>query len=169
VKKILPLLLGVLLAGGGFGLYTMVLSGGGGKKETPAQAQAAAKKLLATAKKDRIKAGIDGEVVSAGDPFVVNLSDPGLAHFAKFSVSLLVDTGTPMAKAAAEGATAAPALEEAAQVRDLIIDAVSSHSASELATAEGREVLKKQIITSIDKDTAKTVVLEVYVTDFAIQ
>jgi flagellar FliL protein len=168
VKKILPLLLGILLAGGGFGVYTMFLSGGG-KKETPAQAQAAAKKLLATAKKDRLKAAIDGPVVSAGDPFVVNLSDPGLAHFAKFSVSLLVDSGTPMAKAAAEAATTAPALEEAPEVRDLIIDAVSSHSASELSTAEGRDVLKKQIIASIDKSTEKTIALDVYITDFAIQ
>jgi flagellar basal body-associated protein FliL len=169
VKKILPLLLGILLAGGGFGVYTMFLSGGGGKKETPAQAQAAAKKLLATAKKARIKAGIDGPIVSAGDPFVVNRADPGLAHCAKCSVSLLVDSGTPLAKAAADAAAAAPALEEQAQARDLIIDDVSSHSATELSTAAGRDVLKKQIIASIDTSTEKTVVLGVYITDFAIQ
>jgi flagellar FliL protein len=168
VKKLLPLILGIVLAGAGFGVYTMFLSGGG-KKETPAQAQAAAKKLLATAKRDRIRAAIDGSIVSAGDPFVVNLSDPGIAHFAKFSVWLLVDAGTPLAKAAADGTTDAPKLEEWAQVRDLIIDAVNSHSASELVTAEGRDVVKQQIIASIDKSTEKTVVLDVYVTDFAIQ
>ena len=54
-------------------------------------------------------------------------------------------------------------------MRDLIIDAVSSHSASELSTAAGRDVLKKQIIASIDKSTEKTIALDVYITDFAIQ
>jgi flagellar basal body-associated protein FliL len=168
VKKILPVIIGVVLAGGGFLVYTMFLSGGGGKPETPAQAQAKAAKLLATTKKQRLKDAIEGPIVTAGDPFVVNLSDPGLSHFAKFSVSLRADVGSPLEKVEA-GAAGPAKLEEADQVRDLIISAVSSHSSSELSTVAGRDELKKQIIKSINAETAKTVVLDVYITDFAIQ
>ena len=168
MKKILPIIVGVVLAGGGFLVYTMFLSGGGGKPETPAQAQVKAAKLLATTKKQRLKDAIEGPIVTTGDPFVVNLSDPGLTHFAKFAVSLKVDVGTPLAKVEA-GSTTPPTPEEAPQLRDLIISAVSSHSSSELSTVAGRDALKKQIVHMIDADTAKTVVLDVYITDFAIQ
>jgi flagellar FliL protein len=168
IKKLLPVVLGLMLAGGGFFAYTTFFSGGG-KVETPVQAQTKALKLDATAKKKRLKDKIDGHIVSLGDPFVVNLSDPGLSAFAKLDVSVLVDSGTPLEAAAAEGAATAPKLEEWTEIRDLVIDVINSHSSLELAKPEGRTKAKEEIITAINEHTRKTVALEVFFPTFAIQ
>jgi flagellar FliL protein len=156
-----------VLAAGGFFAYTMFLSGGG-PAETPVQAQTKAIKADATAKKKRLKDGIEGPVVSIGEAFVVNLADPGGLAFAKLDVSLQVDTATPI-EAAAEGSDTGPKLEEQTEIRDLVIDVINSHSASELSTAEGREQAKQEIIKAINDRTRHTVALEVYFPSFAIQ
>ena len=168
IKKLLPIVLGLMLAGGGFFLYTMFFSGGG-PVETPLQAQTKALKFDATAKKKRLKDKIDGHIVSLGDPFVVNLSDPGLSAFVKFDVSVLVDVGTPLEAAAAEGAGQAPKLEEWIEIRNIVLDVINSHSSAEVATAEGRTRAKEEIIKAINERTRKTVVLEVFFPSFAIQ
>ena len=167
IKKLLPVVLGLVLAGVGFFVYTTFLSGGG-PKETPVQAQAKAAKADATAKKKRLKEGLEGPVVSLGDSFVVNLSDPGGLAFAKADVSLKVDAATPI-EAAAEGSDVGPKLEEQTEIRDLVIDVLNSHSASELSTAEGRDQAKEEIIKAINDETRLTVVLEVFFPSFAIQ
>lgn len=168
IKKLLPVVLGLMLAGGGFFAYTTFFSGGG-PTETPVQAQTKALKLDATDKKKRLKDKIDGPIVSLGDPFVVNLSDPGLSAFAKLDVSVLVDTGSPLEAAAAEGAAEAPKLEEWTEIRDLVLDVINSHSSEELAKAEGRTQAKEEIIKAINEHTRKTVALEVFFPTFAIQ
>ena len=168
MKKIFPIVLGLMLAGGGFFAYTMFFSGGG-PVETPVQAQTRALKLDATTKKKRLKDQIEGRIVALGDPFVVNLSDPGLSAFVKLDVSVLVDAGTPFEAAAAEGAAEPPKLEEWTEIRDLVIDVINSHSSGELATAEGRTRAKEEIIRDINEKTRKTVALEVFFPTFAIQ
>jgi flagellar protein FliL len=167
MKKILPLILGVLLMGGGYFGYTKFM--GGGPVETPVEAQQKAEKTLAEEKKQRKKDKIDGPVVSLGDPFVVNLADPGLTAYTKFSVSLKVDKGTPMEAAGAHGATAAPALEEQTEIRDVVIAVISARTSEELKSAEGREAAKEELMDTINKDVPKTLALEVFFTDFAIQ
>ena len=58
-----------------------------------------------TTKKKRLKDKIEeGPIVSLGDAFLVNLSDPGGLNFVKVDVSVLVDNQTPLEAAAAEGA-----------------------------------------------------------------
>ena len=169
MKKLLPVLLGLILAGGGFVVYTMFLSGGG-KTEPPAVAQANQAKLDAAAKRARVKSPIDGAVVSLGDTFVVNLSDPGLGAFVKTDVALMVDTQTPTVAPAA-GATGGPSLVEQTPIRNIVIDAISSFSSGEVATAAGRDRLKQQIITAINTaaDVKQTVAIAVYFSNFAIQ
>jgi flagellar basal body-associated protein FliL len=168
IKKLLPVVLGLMLAGGGFFAYTMFFSGGG-KVETPVQAQTKALKVDATAKKKRLKDKIEGKIASLGDPFVVNLADPGLSAFVKLDVSVLVDTGTPFEAAAADAAAGAPKLEEWTEIRDLVIDVINSHSSADLAKPEGRTAAKEEIIKAINDRTRKTVALEVYFPTFAIQ
>ena len=167
IKKLLPVVLGLALAAGGFFAYTMFFSGGG-PVETPVQAQAKAAKADAADKKKRMKDKIEGPVVALGDAFVVNLADPGGLAFAKLDVSLQVDVATPI-EAAAEGSDTGPKLEEQTEIRDLVISVINSHSSSELSTEGGRNQAKEEIIKAVNEDTRHTVVLEVYFPSFAIQ
>ena len=165
MKKMLPLILGALIVGGGFFGYQKFM--GGGPTESPVVAQEKAEKLLAENKKKRKKDKLEGPVVSLGDPFVVNLADPGLAAFTKLSVSLKVDVGTPVE--VGEGADAAPALEEQPEARDAVISVVGSKTSDEVKSTEGRERMKDEIIEEITQAAPRTIVLEVFFTDFAIQ
>jgi flagellar basal body-associated protein FliL len=168
MKKLLPLILGIVLAGAGFAVYTMFLSGGG-KPEAPALAQKKAHAQLAADKKKRLKDAIEGPIADLGDPFIVNLADANLGAFVKAQVSIMVDPQTPFAPKSADAASAAPVLEENTQIRDIVIDVLSSYTSSDLATPEGRKKMKAQLINAINAGTQKTVCLEVYLTFFAIQ
>jgi flagellar basal body-associated protein FliL len=168
MKKILPLVLGIVLAGVGFGVYTMFLSGGG-KPEAPALAQKKANAQLAADKKRRLKDHIEGPIADLGDPFIVNLADPNLGAFVKAQVSIMVDPETPFAPKSAESASATPVLEENTQIRDIVIDVLSSYTSSELATPEGRRKMKTELIKAVNAGTQKTVCIDVYFTFFAIQ
>ncbi len=114
----------------------------------------------------RIKERIDGPIVPLGDDFIVNLD--GLAHFAKFNVSLKVDKATVVAPAATTSTTGAATLEDQAQIRDIVIADTSSYTAPQLASMSGKQKLKKRIMTDVASET-NTVALDVYFTGFAIQ
>jgi flagellar protein FliL len=165
MKKIMPLLLGALLMGGGYFGYTKFM--GGGPKEDPVVAQERVEKELVETKKQRKKDKLEGPVVSLGEPFVVNLADPGLTAFTKFSISLKVDKDTPLH--VGHSASDPPALEESPEARDAVIDVVSDKTSDELKSAEGREHVKEELIDEINKAAPKTLALEVFFTDFAIQ
>jgi flagellar FliL protein len=167
VSKKLIIIIAVLLpvlGGGGYFGYTMFLAAPG-KPVSLAAAQKKAMKKLKMAMRLRIKQRIEGPIVPLGDDVIVNLN--GLAHFAKFDVSLKVDKKTMLAAAGAEAAAAA-ALEDQAQIRDIIIADTSSYSAGQLATMGGKNKLKERIMTDVSKKT-DTVALDVYFTGFAIQ
>jgi flagellar basal body-associated protein FliL len=167
-KKLIIIIAGValpVLGGGGYFGYSMFLAGGG-KAASPVVAQKKALKKARTEMKLRIEQRIEGPIVPLGDDFIVNLG--GLAHFAKFDVSLKVDKATPLAAAAAEGAAGAAALEDQAQIRDIVIADTSAYSAGQLATITGKRKLKERIMTDVSNKT-NTVALDVYFTGFAIQ
>ena len=165
MKKIMPILLGALLMGGGYFAYTKFM--GGGPKEDPVVAQERVEKELADTKKQRKKDKLEGPVVSAGEPFVVNLADPGLSAFTKFSLSLKVDVDTPLH--AGHAASDPPALEEGPEVRDAVIGVISDKTADELKSSAGRDEVKDELIDEINRTAPQTLVLEVFFTDFAIQ
>ena len=166
-KKLIIIIAGVALpvlgVGGYFG-YTMFLAGG--KAASPVAAQKLALKKERTAMKLRMKQRIDGPIVTLGDDFVVNLG--GLAHFAKFNVSLKVDKQTMVAPPATSSTTGDPVLEDQAQIRDIVIADTSSYSAAQLASISGKTKLKERIMTDVATKT-NTVALDVYFTGFAIQ
>ena len=170
-KKLLPiiaLVALVALAGGGFFAYTTFLSGGGGKKrahQTPADKRRAAEKKARAAMRLRQQTRADGPTVSLGDSFLINLADPGLAHYAKFDVSFKVDAKTPMA-AAGHGSSAE--LEEQAAIRDIVITDAGRFTATELTRAAGVEELKRRIIHDVVART-ETLPLDVYFTSLAVQ
>jgi flagellar basal body-associated protein FliL len=153
-----------VLGGGGYFGYTMFMVSP--KAVSPVVAQ---KKMLAKDRKAmilRIKQRIDGPIVPLGDDFIVNLE--GLAHFAKFDVSLKVDKGTTVLPAATGATDTDPVLEDQAQIRDIVIADTSAYNATQLATPSGKQKLKKRIMLDVAHKT-DTVALNVYFTDFAIQ
>jgi flagellar basal body-associated protein FliL len=156
-KKLIPIIAAIALlavGGGGYVVYSTVLSGGGKKKhahETPADQRRAAEKKARAAMKLRQQARADGPTVSLGDSFLINLADPGLAHYAKFDVSFKVDAKSPMA-AAGHGAGVA-ALDEQAAIRDIVITDAGRFKASDLTRASGVDTLP----------------LDVYFTSLAVQ
>jgi flagellar basal body-associated protein FliL len=167
-KKLIIIIAAVALpalGGGGYFGYTMFLAGGG-KAASPVAAQKLALKKERTAMKLRMKQRIDGPIVPLGDDFVVNLS--GLAHFAKFDVSLKVDKQTVVALPATSSTTGDPVLEDQAQIRDIVIADTSSYSAAQLASTSGKKKLKERIMPDVANKT-NTVALDVYFTGFAIQ
>jgi flagellar basal body-associated protein FliL len=172
MKKLLPIIGTVallLLGGGGFFLYSTLMGGGGkkGKKQTPAQLAKAAHAKERAAMKLREKLRAEGSTVSLGDPLLVNLADPGLAHYVKLSVSMKVDKQSPLAAAGAE-ATAGPELEEQAEIRDIVRSDVQGFTATQLVTRDGQERLKAKIIADVADETT-TLPLAVYFPDLAVQ
>jgi flagellar basal body-associated protein FliL len=161
---IIAIALPVLGAGGYFG-YTMFLAGGG-KGKSPVAAQKAMFKKDRTAMKLRIKQRLEGPIVPLGDDFVVNLG--GLAHFAKFDVSLKVDKATVIMPPETTSTTGDSTLDDQAQIRDIVIADTSSFSATQLASISGKDKLKEKIMTDV-ADKTNTVALDVYFTGFAIQ
>ena len=166
VKKLIPVIAVVVLLGGGFFAYKTFLSGGGGPKLSPAAAHKKELKAAEAEMKKRKQDRVEGQTVSLGDDFIVNLADAGLAHFAKFQVTLKVDAGTPVA-AGGEGGEG-PALEDTPQIRDIVIADASAFTADELASTEGKERLKRRIAVDVSNHT-ETLPLEIFFTTFAIQ
>jgi flagellar basal body-associated protein FliL len=167
VPKKLIIIIGALLpvvGGGGYFGYTMFLAAPA--KSSPVAAQ---KKLLAkdhVAMKLRLKQRIDGPIVPLGDDFIVNLG--GLAHFAKFDVSMMVDKATKVLPPVAGATTTDPTLVDQAQIRDIVIADTSGYDAGQLATPVGKQKLKQRIMKDVSGKT-DTVALNVYFTNFAIQ
>lgn len=167
-KKLIIIIAAValpVLGGGGYFGYTMFLAPAG-KAASPALAAKVAMKKEMTAMKMRIKQPVDGPTVALGDDFVVNLN--GLAHFAKFDVSLKVDKATKLMPAATGAASPDPTLADQAAIRDIVITDASAYSATELASTSGKLKLKTKIMKDVASRTA-TVALDVYFTGFAIQ
>ena len=169
IKKLLPVVLGLMLAGGGFFAYTTFFAGGG-PVETPVQAQAKALKLDATDEEEAPEGQDRRPDRLARRPVRGQPVRSGPVGFVKLDVSVLVDKQTPLEAAPAEGAAEAPKLEEWTEIRDLVIDVINSHSSAELATSRrAAPQAKEEIIKAINEKTRKTVALEVFFPTFAIQ
>jgi flagellar basal body-associated protein FliL len=166
MKKLLPVIAGILVAAIAFFGYSKFL--GGGEAETPAGAQKRAKAEAAVEKKKRLKAPIDGPTVQLAEPFTVNLADRGVPFYGRFAVALKVDAQTPV-ELAAHGSSDPPKIEELPEIRDAIIDVVSSKSSAELSSQKGWHHVKEEIKAAINGKAPHTVAIEVFITDRAIQ
>jgi flagellar FliL protein len=128
MKKLLPILVVLLLAGGG--VYKFVLA-------KPAEAAPEPK--------------VHGEVYVLPKDFLVNLND---GRYAKVQVALVIEAaeggghaseGTPP-----EGYGPEP---QEALVRDLITDELTDSTDEDLISKEGREHLKEKLLKAIKKHT----------------
>ena len=167
-KGKLPLIIGlvVLLAGGGGGGYWWMAkqkalaasdedAGGHGAKKSGA--------------KDGHGTSGDGEAEKAEggallplDVFTVNLADTDAQRFLRTNVQLVIDGDEAAIKE----------LEEeklpVARTRSAVLDLLSSQTAATIATAEGKDLLKKAIAEKASK-TLHHEVIDVLFSDFVIQ
>ncbi len=96
--------------------------------------------------------------------FTVNLADVEESHFLRVSMDLGVDhlpEGTDKDKPA----SALPV----GRIRDAIISVLATAKADALLTPEGKVQLKKELVTSLNRNVPKAGVREVYFTEFLVQ
>lgn len=94
------------------------------------------------------------------EPFLVNLADTDEARFVKttFQLGLAEDLN--------EEAKSPVAI---AAMRDSIISLLSSKTADQILTPQGKDKLREEIRSRVNSITPKVKVLEVYIVDFVVQ
>jgi flagellar FliL protein len=95
--------------------------------------------------------------------FVVNLADTGQMRYLKTSVVLEVKGEIPAASGKEEGGGTDP------KVRDAVIQVLSSRHMADLAGADGKEELKKDIIAGVNERMERARVQDVYFSEFTMQ
>ncbi|MDR0311626.1 MAG: flagellar basal body-associated FliL family protein [Acidobacteriota bacterium] len=94
-------------------------------------------------------------------PFLVNLADADDIRFlkAEFRLGMLEKPKVPLEADS----------KEIAAVRDAIISLLSSKTAEQVITAEGKEALREEIRVLVNERLPKNRVSEVYIVDFVVQ
>lgn len=102
------------------------------------------------------------------EPFVVNLADGGgTPHFAKVGVALRFSKLSEGEVVKGEGDNP-DTVEEAAELRDIVISTLQSRTSAQLSTAAGRDAVKRGIVERVNRHTDYKIV-DVYYTEFAVQ
>jgi len=117
------------------------------------------KKAKKNKKKDNVHG--DGATISF-EPFLVNLADKEASRYVKTSIRLLV-ANKESAEAVAKGETLMPRL------RDTILTLLSTKTAEEMTSNEGKERLKKEILEKVNEYLPEEGAQEVFFTDFVVQ
>lgn len=143
---VVGLVLGLLLAGGGGWAY-MHFKGAGA-------AAAHAKEKAQSEAKPEVKS------VMPLDPFLVNLADIDQVRFLKATFQLGIGE-EPKEESAANVAEAA--------MRDSIISLLSSKTAEQILTTQGKDKLREEIRARINRISPEMKVVEVYIVDFVVQ
>jgi flagellar FliL protein len=168
-KGKLPLILGlvVLLAGGGGGGYWWFA-----KQKAVAAAEAEdgghGKAKSKAKKSDHAADSHDEEEVPEGgallplDVFTVNLADTETQRFLRTNVQLVIDADEAALKHIEEEKL------PVARARSVVLDLLSSKTSAEIATAEGKAALKKEIAEKATRAVHHEV-LDVLFSDFVIQ
>lgn len=139
----------VLIGALGAGMAVMKMKGSGGKK---------------TEEKKPVN------MVSLGD-FVVNLADTNEVRYVKTNIVLGVqgEIKTEGSAPAKEGSDSGSSSEGNPVVRDAVIQALGKRTFEDLNKPNGKEDLKKDIITAVNKRIGDAKVVDVYFDDFAMQ
>ena len=174
LKYIILVVLLLGLAGGGYFAYLKFFAAKPPVAAAPAsepKAEAAPKAEEHAAPKEEKKAeGGHGEAKGghggkdkapsnnvALPAFVVNLADPNARRYLKIVLDVEM--------------TGNPELIEAnmAKIRDALLMLLSSKTSQELATLEGKIMLRKEIVDRLNQALGQSKVARVYFTDFVIQ
>ena len=93
------------------------------------------------------------------DPFVVNLGDQGATKFLK--VSMQLELSSPAILESAKGKTP--------QIRDAVINLLTSKTSDSLMSPEGKLQLKDEINMMANQILGNNTVKNVYLTEFVMQ
>jgi flagellar FliL protein len=96
------------------------------------------------------------------EPFLVNLADKEASRYVKTSIRLLV-ANKESADIIAKGETLMP------RMRDTILGLLSTKTAEEMTSNEGKEKLKKEILERVNEYLPAEGAEEVFFTDFVVQ
>ncbi len=109
-----------------------------------------------------------GAVYTMATPFVVNLADGGdTPHFAKVGVALRFSKLSEGEIVPGKGDKPAE-VEADSELRDIVISTLQGHSSGDLDSSSGRDRVKRQIMTKVNKQTDLKIT-DVYYTEFAVQ
>jgi flagellar FliL protein len=100
-----------------------------------------------------------GQALFVLDPFVLNIGSLGSNRFLKLSLSVDLSGAAAIAKAKAKTAA----------IRDALIILITAKTADDLMYAEGRDKLKNEIISALNRIMGEGSVNAVYFTDFVMQ
>ncbi|MCE5314755.1 MAG: flagellar basal body-associated FliL family protein [Armatimonadota bacterium] len=101
--------------------------------------------------------------MALGD-FVVNLADTDQVRYLKTTIVLEVEGGAPAAKGGEGGEGGADV-----RIRDAVIQVLSSKTFAQLSEPDGKEKLKKDIITAVNERLEEGKAVEVFFNEFAMQ
>ena len=144
---VIGILLVALLGVGGFIVYTQVLGGGGEEAKKEA------------AKAEELKQAAKLGIVTALDPFIVNLLDEAGKRYLKVTMQLELDSEMLNEEIS----------NKMPQIKDSIITVLSSKNTDDLLTVDGKFKLKEQIQTRVNVLLKTGVVKNVYFVEFVIQ
>lgn len=142
---ILIIVIAVAVIAGGGGAFLFFTKKGGGEKASKKEEQQQQKK--------------EESAMFALDPFVVNLSDQGATKFLKVSMQLELSS-----QAVTESAKA-----KTPQIRDAIINLLTSKTSDSLMSPEGKLQLKDEINMQVNQILGNNTVKNVYLTEFVMQ
>ena len=94
------------------------------------------------------------------DPFLVNLADPDESRFVKgtFQLGLAEELGEKEKDSVAIAA-----------MRDSIITLLSSKTADQILTPQGKEKLRQEILAKVNASSPQLKIVEVFIVDFVVQ
>jgi flagellar FliL protein len=106
------------------------------------------------------KKGEVGPVISLGNEFIVNIvAEDGSPHFLKVVLSVELDNEK----------TKEEAEKRVPQMRDQVISILTSKTKEKISEKEGKELIRREITTSINRFLATGRIKNVYFEDFLIQ
>ncbi len=149
----------VVLGGAGVAVKMFVLGGKKAPANKTQKAQTETQEAPAPSEQNL-------EPVTIG-PIIVNLADAGGDRYLKIKLVLL-EAKSGAKKAKKEEESTGMSLEDAI-IRDVIINTISAKTSDDLLSVSGKEELKHELITAINRALNKNLVKKIYFTEFIIQ
>lgn len=142
---------------GGLAVFMLIAGGGGfwAYRHFANRGSAGAKGMLAKAAQHPKAKGVLGL-----EPFLVNLADVDEVRFLKATFQLGMEEEL---KGESKESPETPAM------RDSIISLLSSKTAEQILTTQGKEKLREEIRSRINAIASENKVVEVYIVDFVVQ